>query len=224
MLIAVIQAVNYHSARQQIQTALPYAEGIELRLDYWESSHFNDIKTLRQEFSLPMIFTLRKKSQGGLYQHDEIQRLKNITTLCELEPDYFDLECDIPKTFAQAIHATHPKIKLICSYHNFNETPHDLSTVLQNMQQSCFHIYKIATHANSTDDANRMLQFAKENQKIPMIGICMGELGKSTRILGPSVGNVMNYGCIDRSLATAPGQLTLEELSRIGGLRRTKHV
>jgi 3-dehydroquinate dehydratase/shikimate dehydrogenase len=163
-----------------------------------------------------MIFTLRNKSQGGFYLHNETQRLQDITSLCEISPDFLDLEYDISKEFLQKIHEVFPKIKLICSYHNFNETPQNLPSLLGDMQNPCFQIYKIATQANSITDSKRMLQFVKEtHQTIPLIGICMGEHGKVTRILGPKAGNILNYACVSDELATAPGQISLKELVNI---------
>src|SRR5436189_4315401 len=99
MLMAVIPVRDYHTARQQIQTASRMADGIELRLDYLSPLDHAVVAALRTEFDLPMLFTLRKASQGGHYQGSEAKRLQNILTLCEAGPDYLDLQQEVPSSF-----------------------------------------------------------------------------------------------------------------------------
>jgi 3-dehydroquinate dehydratase / shikimate dehydrogenase len=213
MIITVIQCHNYDIAAQQIRQIHDVTEGIELRIDYSTSLDWVAIATLRHEFKIPMIFTLRKQSQGGFYQQDEPRRLQDLMALCEIGPDYIDLENDVPHDFVEALALKFPKIKLICSYHNFDETPSDLMAVLQSMQHPCFHIYKLAAKANNTVDALRLMQFVYSNRThFSLTGIGMGEGGQSTRILSPVIGNAMHYVSIDELQATAPGQLALNEL------------
>jgi 3-dehydroquinate dehydratase/shikimate dehydrogenase len=221
MLIAVIPVKDYESANKQISIAQLQADGIELRLDYLKKIDFNAITLLRSSCHLPMIFTLRKKSQGGYYPQNENQRLQNLLFLCQSHPDYLDLEFDIPKYFIKKIKLHYPYIKLICSYHNFHETPTDLTLLFQSLQNPCFDAYKIATTAKNTVDALRMLKFVhSHHKKYTLTGLCMGEDGQCTRILSPIVGSAMNYAILDDSHATAPGQLTLNELSSIYHFRK----
>ncbi len=96
--------------------------------------------------------------------------------------------------------------KTLSTYHNFEETPQDLEAILQQMPPADF--YKIATMANKTTDALRMLAFVKERQNVA--GMCMGELGQITRILGPVVGCPFTFAALGQK--AAPGQLQAEEL------------
>jgi 3-dehydroquinate dehydratase/shikimate dehydrogenase len=213
MLVAVIQASDHTNSKEQIQLASQHADCIELRLDYATTLNIDSIASLQNETPLPVIFTLRKKSQGGHYSKDEDQRLKDILKLCRLNPNYLDLEYDTPKDVIKKIHHEFPQIKLICSYHDFSETPERLDKLLENLLNPDFHTYKIATHAASTVDALRMITFIKSASKhYQVTGICMGPHGTSTRILGPIMGNLFTYASINAAASTAPGQLTLHEL------------
>lgn len=213
MIITVIQCHNDDIAAQQIRQIHTVTDGIELRIDYSDSVDLDAIAALRHEFKIPMIFTLRKQSQGGFYQQDEEQRLQDLMALCEIGPDYIDLENDVPHDFVEAIAVKFPQVKLICSYHHFNETPPDIMAILQSMQHTRFHIYKLAMKANSTLDALRLMQFVNTNRThYRLTGISMGEAGECTRILSPVLGNAMHYASLNESQATAPGQLTLNEL------------
>lgn len=214
MLVVAIIAKNFDDAKQKIAQAEAFAiGGIELRLDYFDKIHIEEIKKLRQLFNMPMIFTLRKQSQGGFYKKDEDSRLKLIKQLIALNPEYFDLEYDVSHDFIKEIHRQSPHTKLICSYHDFNETPKDLSKILDNMQQNEFSIYKIATKANSSLDALRMLNFINEKSKeLTISGMCMGEPGSLTRILAPIANSRINYGSLETIQETAPGQLDITTL------------
>ena len=57
------------------------AEAIELRLDVLEEIDFNELAKLRSTISLPLIFTLRKVSQGGCYKKSEKTRKEEIKKL-----------------------------------------------------------------------------------------------------------------------------------------------
>ncbi|PJD91582.1 MAG: shikimate dehydrogenase [Legionella sp.] len=213
MLIAVIAVQSYASAQQHIQAALSQADGIELRLDYLSDLDMSAIAMLCAKCSLPIIMTLRSKAQGGFYPNDELQRYQDLLSLCALQPDYLDLEYDTPSHIVQRIHDTYPEIKLMCSYHDFQKTPLDLAELLHTMQGPCFYAYKIATYAQTTLDALRMLVFVKNtaiHQKIS--GLCMGDEGVCTRIVGHIFGGMMTYACLEAGQEIASGQLTLTQL------------
>ena len=186
---------------------------------------FAIIKKWCQTSSLPLILTLRKISQGGVYPHDEVTRLQTIRDLCAFKPDYVDLEFDIPQDFLCDLQITYPRIKFICSYHDFKSTPDDLGALLAHMQHPAFYAYKIATMAQCTLDALRLLLFVKYQQhatRLTCIG--MGEAGTSTRILGPILGNTFTYASVSNEDKTAAGQLTLEELIHTYHVRDLNHA
>lgn len=219
MLVAVVNAKNYLQAKQQLALA-EKADAVELRLDYWESLDIEILRKLRKEIDLVTLFTLRTRSQGGYFDGSEVERLQIIQKLCELSPDYFDLEFDISDDFLKKIKTSFPRIKLISSYHNFLETPGDLNQLIKTMEKPEFDNYKIAVKANSTLDSLKLLEFLKENstyKSLTVIG--MGEYGECTRILGPIYGNSFNFSSLRNEFSTAPGQLTLETLIDIYNFR-----
>lgn len=221
MFIVVIPVKNYLNAKQQIEKAQHLADAVELRLDYLNPLDLQVVCALRKEFTLPMVFTLRKRSQGGLYPHDEAQRLQDIRALCQLGPDYMDIEYDVPKDFLENIKKQHPQLTLMGSYHNFTETPEDLNALFKTLQHPCFDTYKIAVQAKQTLDALRMLEFVKTHTYPGVLtGISMGEEGQCTRILSPVVGNALHYCALDENNITAPGQLTLDALLTVYGARK----
>jgi 3-dehydroquinate dehydratase/shikimate dehydrogenase len=174
-------------------TAQPQGLGLELRLDLFST----DVKTFLRNTSSPVLLTLRTAAQDA-----------EIEQLLALEPPFFDLECDRDPQFLHAMIKKYPKTQFILSYHNFQETPEDLDAIYRSMQEYDAFSYKIAVMAHSTNDALKMLLFAKKHPKVS--AICMGEKGSFARVLGPIVGNRVDFACAEEQ--TAPGQLTVREL------------
>ncbi len=214
--IATIANNDIEIIKKQISQSTPLADAIELRLDYCDKIDIEQIKQIRVNITLPVIFTLRKKSQGGIIEIEEEERLNLIVQLASLHPDYLDIEYDVPKKWLKTLHQNFPQIKLIGSYHNFTETPQNLSYLLETLSQPEFFAVKIATFANNICDTLRLLIFLKNHhQKYRLIALAMGEYGQISRILAPIFGGFATYACIDQVNATAPGQMTLQEINEI---------
>ncbi len=211
MLITVIAEKNFSDLRQKIQSIMQLTDAIELRLDYLEHMDISGVQQLRHDFPIPMIFTLRKKSQGGIFSLTEDQRLAMIEQLAQIEPEFIDLEYDVPVEFVTKLKIQHPEIQLIRSYHDFDKTPDNLAEILTSLYHEACSFYKIVTYAQSTLDCLRAMIFAHNlPSDIQATIFCMGELGIPTRILGPIVGNDLHYTCIDDEIA--PGQLSLSNM------------
>ena len=216
MLFVSIPGPSFAQAVQQVQNAEMCADGAELRLDLFENLDLEQIRRLLEKSKLPMIFTLRRKDQGGRFVGPEETRFSWLEKLCSLKPAYVDLEWDIPMLFIKQLHTKFPAIKFISSYHNFTIIP-DLEEVFVKMRSPHVRFYKIAIPASSTIDALKLLSFAKAKnaENLQVIGIAMGEKGQITRILGPIFGSPIEYCSTNQNEPTAPGQMTAEEMSAI---------
>jgi 3-dehydroquinate dehydratase/shikimate dehydrogenase len=224
-LCVVIKGPTYAEAHQQLKKAHHVADIAELRLDYFEKLDIQELESLRKIFPIPMIFTLRSKSQGGQYPGEETQRLAQIESLAKLQPEFIDLEYDTPPSFIEQMQKIYPQTQFILSYHDFTHTP-DLLNILTKMRQIPTHYYKIATMAQSTLDALRTLDFINHCHS-PLFMMNMGEEGQITRILSPLFGSTLTYAALDETQATAPGQLSIDQLLhtfRFRNLKKTTHV
>jgi 3-dehydroquinate dehydratase/shikimate dehydrogenase len=188
-------------------------DGVELRLDHFEKIDLEALKAFISSCGMPVMLTVRRKDQGGVFKGDEQARLGLLESLCALQPAYMDLEYDVSIEFRKKLFENYPNILFLSSYHDFSQTPEDLDAILSKMNTPYAHIYKIACTAKSTLDALRMLEFVQaQSQKKKIIGISMGEDGQCTRILAPVVGNFLTYASIENGQSTAPGQMTAKEI------------
>ena len=126
-------------AKQQIAHASFLGDLLELRLDLLKTLSINEIDTLFKLTRLPVIFTLRKNSQGGDFLGTEEDRLLKIIELAYLKPDFFDLEYDTSKGFIYEFTKEHSDIKIILSFHDFEKTPLKLDHLLSSIKETPAH-------------------------------------------------------------------------------------
>lgn len=218
MICIPIVGPTLEAATRQIAQAQPLGHLVELRLDRFDTHDIEALKELRSSITSPVIFTLRKNSQGGSFKGSEQERLELIRRLAALNPTYLDLEYDIPRSFVVEMGHVFPHIKRIISYHDFDSTPTDLESVWQKMQRMPGELYKIACAAHSTLDAMRMLILVRSHA--PLLGMCMGAHGQITRILASVFGSPWSYACLSQDEIAAPGQLTADVLQSVYAIHR----
>src|SRR5437868_13540825 len=76
--------------------------------------------------------------------------------------------------------------------------------------------YRIVATATTLSDNVTMIKFLeKEGDKHSVIGVCMGEQGIISRVLGVRAGSVFTFASVSPGEETAPGQVTAQELRNI---------
>jgi len=201
-----ITAPLMEDALGDIQEASEVADIIELRLDYMSNPN---LERLVEASTIPVIVTNRHPDEGGKNKIiTEKERINYLQRACHLGVKYVDMELghfhDLDRKATT---------RLIVSYHNFDETPQNLDVIYKTIFDKGADIVKIATKANSYDDSRRMLNLiADKHNEMDIIGICMGEKGTITRVLGPVYGGYLTFASLDKGKASAPGQLSVHEL------------
>ena len=209
MLVTVIQSKRADDLLSDIQKCYDASDAFELRLDYLDEIDIKALCELRKKIHKPIIFTLRPDA----YPHNEENNLSALMELAVAKPDYVDIEHTVSTSFIDEFHKRHPKIKIIRSYHNFDETPQDLKSHLHQLEHPHCDIYKIVTYATSSHDNLTLLHFLKDHSNEYKIAAhCMGELGIPSRILSPIVGSQLQYVSLDETQTPAPGCLSINTL------------
>ncbi|WP_152050375.1 shikimate dehydrogenase [Tautonia marina] len=196
------------------QAAEAGAELVELRIDCLRSEI--NLKRLLTDRRTPIVFTVRRGADGGLWRGNEEKRLLLLREAIVTGVEYVDLELDIARSIPRF-----GKTKRIVSYHNFRETPADLDAIADQAREANADVIKIATMAKSVGDASRILEAAaRSSEKVPTVGIAMGPLGVFTRVLGRKFGAPFTYAGFNPERIFAPGMLQFDELHRDYGYDR----
>lgn len=130
---------------------------------------------------------------------------------------FVDIEYEAPESYRNELvdYAHKHKTKVIISYHNFEETPSisELENIITQMLAMGAEIIKIATMSHGTKDNALIMSLYGDHSGL--IAFCMGDEGKITRVAAPLLGAPFTYAAFSPELATAPGQLTVNELNEI---------
>lgn len=109
---------------------------------------------------------------------------------------------------------------VVLSWHDFRRTP-DLPAILERMRPFAPDVYKIVPTAEGLLDNLRLFRLFERSdvseKSARVVGICMGEAGILSRVLGPRAGSAFTFAAPNAEEATAPGQIdarTLRDLYR----------
>ena len=104
------------------------------------------------------------------------------------------------------------KAALVLSFHDFRATQ-KLDETLKKMTGYPADFYKIVSTATSLSDNVTMMKFLERHQDAhSLVGLCMGEQGIISRVLGARAGSAFTFGALTADEKTAPGQVTAREL------------
>ncbi len=179
----------------------------ELRLDYLKTPEAAEIARLIPRINKPCIATLRHENCGGKSTRSDSERAALLTAAARAGAEYIDIELE--STANPDISGTNAK--RICSYHNFSETPANLTDIYSSIRYTSPDIIKIAVHAKSIEDNAKVFSLLNQSD-IPCIALCMGECGVISRILAPKFGTCLMFCAAEQGRECAPGQVTADEL------------
>lgn len=211
-----------------IAEAAPTADVIELRMDYLDANGCSAmLKTLPELANgKSLLLTFRPREQGGqrdLSLPDRQNFWRNLSPEIANAIRFADFEFDLVESLAGAPPPV-PWEKVICSWHNFDETPADLIARYDRMASTPAAVVKIATMANRISDCLRtfeLIEYAKG--KKPVIALAMSLAGIATRILSLSRGGLLTFGALRRGAESASGQPTASDLSDLYRVKQLTH-
>lgn len=198
------------------------ADAVELRLDYLAEEDLpqvlNELGSRAGQIAKPLIFTFRPREQGGKRDLTLEQRQsfwRNLSPALVEHLAFVDFELDLVESFNQ----TEPPIpwrKVICSWHNFDETPASLTDRFERMERTPAAVIKIATQANQIGDCLPVFEILQRaTPSRPVIGLGMGLPGIATRVLALAHGGLLTFGALRRGAESASGQPTAAELDSL---------
>jgi 3-dehydroquinate dehydratase/shikimate dehydrogenase len=104
---------------------------------------------------------------------------------------------------------------LILSFHDFHATK-KLPETLEKMRGYSADFYKVVSTATTLTDNVTMMKFLeKESDRHSLVGLCMGEQGIISRVLGVRAGSAFTFASVSEEERTAPGQVTAQDLRSV---------
>lgn len=226
MICLPLTAKNIHELHQEATELVVLAPDlIEWRVDHFEGHDevnivLNALDALRKIIGpMPLLFTCRTIHEGGCcnLSPNKLKKL-NMAAAANGQIDLLDTEIsnDTDLIYPLKDQCVKSKVKLVLSYHNFDNTPEETFLIDQlcRAQDLGGDIAKVAVMPNNADDVLKLLRaaYTARTQKIdiPIIAISMGEMGAISRIAGGSFGSDITFAIGRKS--SAPGQVPIENL------------
>ena len=196
---------------------------LEFRLDYLEKpllalpklKHFFEDNT-----AATAIATCRRTANGGKFSGNVAAEMEILSKAASAGFHIVDLELEsaeaLKKGELQKLRDT--GVALIISHHDFNATK-DLDGIYRRIEPFQPDFIKIVPTAKSLTDNVTLIRFLErmtDNSNI--IGICMGDAGIISRVLGLRAGSAFTFAAATPGEETGPGQIaarTLIETYRI---------
>jgi 3-dehydroquinate dehydratase / shikimate dehydrogenase len=215
----VCVAIAGTDANEMIEKAEALARDnpfIELRLDYLPKPGLALGKVREFTESHPhvaVIATCRRVASGGKFRGPIPSQLELLGKAADAGCQLVDVEL---QTVTRLKHSQLDKLRgkaaVVLSFHDFRATQ-KLDETLKKMSAYPADFYKIVSTATSLSDNVTMMKFLERHQDShPLVGLCMGEQGIISRVLGARAGSAFTFGALTADEKTAPGQVTAQEL------------
>ncbi len=189
---------------------------IELRLDYLPQPQaalpkLKNFLEIHPEATF--IATCRRAVNGGKFRGSVAGQLAVLRKAADIGFPLADLELQSAAALkSDDFKDLYDRIGLILSYHDFRASK-KLDEQLAAMSKFPADFYKLVSTATNLHDNVVMMKFLEVHSgSHEMVGLCMGEQGIISRVLGVRAGSIFTFGSAIRGEETAPGQVPAREL------------
>jgi 3-dehydroquinate dehydratase/shikimate dehydrogenase len=192
---------------------------LEFRLDYLSKPGLALARIKRFTEAHPsvvLIATCRRRASRGKFRGSIAAQLDILGRAAAAGCQLVDVELQSASKCTPAqLEKLHSQAALILSFHDFRAT-RKLDETLQKMLAYPADFYKIVSTATTLSDNAAMIKFlAREGDRHSLVSMCMGEQGIVSRVLGVRGGSVFTFAAASAGEATAPGQVTAQELRSV---------
>ena len=189
---------------------------IEFRLDYLPKPGLalQKIKAFVEYHPEALIIvTCRRAAAGGKFRGSIASEIDILVKAANQGCHLIDLEIESAAHLKPAdFNRLRRSASLILSSHDFRGT-RKLEETFARMSQYPADFFKVVSTANTLSDNAVMMKFLEgHSHEHSMIGVCMGEQGIISRVLGVRAGSQFTFGAVGPGEETAPGQIAAREL------------
>jgi 3-dehydroquinate dehydratase/shikimate dehydrogenase len=218
-LCVAIIGTSPHEMIERATEVLKESTFLEFRLDYLAkpAAALPALKEfLAENGAATAIATCRLKEHGGRFDGSKAAALEILQKAATAGFHLVDIELEsiekLPKNTMSLLHEAGTAV--IISHHDFQATK-DLDAVYQRIKPFAPDFIKIVPTARSLSDNLTLMRFlerAEDESNSSVVGICMGEAGIISRVLGLRAGSAFTFAAASQGEETAPGQIAARTL------------
>ena len=226
-ICGVVAAEDAATMLQQLAEGVQHTSVLELRLDWLPSlseirrflAMVGVIRTTLPGFSEnTLVATCRRRAAGGKFRGSVGEQLRILRAAVEAGCSWVDLEIESFSGFRNGqVENLLGRSQCLVSYHDFRRVPANLRAIVRRLRHQDADAIKIAVQARTFADAARLLHLAEGQRDV--VAVPMGDTAFPARILMLKHGSALAYAAVEN--ATAPGQISLEEMKGLYRAHRT---
>jgi len=192
---------------------------LEFRLDYLSKPGLA-LPKIKHFFEMyphaVVIATCRRTASGGRFKGSIASQLDLLGKATAAGCQLVDVELQTAqKCKPEQLKKLRTGASLILSFHDFRATK-KLEDTLEKMRAVPADYYKVVSTATTLADNITMMKFLeKESDRLSLVGLCMGEQGIISRLLGVRAGSAFTFAAVSEGERTAPGQVTAQDLRSV---------
>jgi 3-dehydroquinate dehydratase / shikimate dehydrogenase len=191
---------------------------LEFRLDYLPRPGLAlpKIKSFFEVYPHAVVIaTCRRLPGGGKFRGTVASQLDLLSKAAAAGCQLVDVELQSAAKCKPELQKLRTRAALILSFHDFHATK-KLDETLAKMQHYPADFYKVVSTATTLYDNVTMMKFLeKESDRHALVGLCMGEQGLISRVLGVRAGSAFTFAAVSPGEKTAPGQVTAQDLRNV---------
>jgi 3-dehydroquinate dehydratase type I len=189
------------------------ADFIEVRMDCLEETR--NLQDLPKSTKIPLIAANKLQCEHGFFDGSQTERVQTLLNAAKSGFSYVDVDYTSPNPAETVKKLKAAGAKVVVSYHKFDgilPIP-SLEKILDDQIGIGADICKIVLTANYIEDNLPILSFVSfASAKAKLVCFCMGEAGKTSRLLSPTLGAYFSFAALEGGKQTAAGQMTLKEM------------
>jgi len=211
MICLVLTGGTIEASVSQYERNKEYVDIVELRVDLLHESSRSRVATFPSLVDVPVILTIRRQSDGGMYIGSERSRLALLESCLDGKFDYVDIEDDVKRSMAEQ-KAREAGVRIIRSKHDFSGMPNDIYHRIAKISAKG-DIPKLAVTPQSILDLITLFRVRTELKDVEdKIVLGMGDFGLPSRILYKRMGSLWTY-CAETPVA--PGQISVQQMKEL---------
>jgi 3-dehydroquinate dehydratase-1 len=189
------------------------ADFIEVRMDALKET--GNLSDLPKSTKIPLIATNKLQSERGFFAGSEAERQQTLINAAKAGFAYVDVDYFSSKRAESLEKLKQLCAKTVVSYHKYDGilAISALENILNEQINSGADICKIILTAKQIEDNLPILSFVSfASTKAKLVCFCMGEHGKTSRLLSPALGAYFTFAALDKCSQTAAGQMSIKEM------------
>lgn len=213
MICISVTPTSRQLAKVDILNAARNADLVEVCLDHLAKEP--DIPDLLAGIGKPILFSCRRKEEGGQWDGTEEQRLALLRQAIVAGPAYIELELDIARSIPRF-----GKTKRVISITRMDKALGNVEELIDEARTVNADVVKFTWPTPTLDAAWPLLAAVSKKRDIPAVGFGIGKGGVTFSLLGQKYGSPWMYAALEKGMEAFEGQSTVFDLDEIYAWRQ----